>query len=101
MQAFTTWRTAGGDGHVIEQLRGIVRADFLLGGGQVYFNEMNTVPGSLAWYLFCKNLADFRTVLQAVLEEGERDFAARSSKRLLKNSGVLSAFPSAGRKTRR
>lgn len=83
------------------QLRGIVRADFLLGGGQVYFNEMNTVPGSLAWYLFCKNLADFRTVLQAVLEEGERDFAARSSKRLLKNSGVLSAFPSAGRKTRR
>ena len=29
-------------------LRGIVRADFLLSGGEVYFNEMNTVPGSMA-----------------------------------------------------
>ena len=79
------------------QLRGIVRADFLLGGGQVYFNEMNTVPGSLAWYLFCKDLAGFQSVLLSVLEEGERDFSARAGKRLLKNCGVLSALPAGGK----
>lgn len=31
---------------------GVARVDFLYGDGQVYVNEINTVPGSLAYYLF-------------------------------------------------
>lgn len=31
---------------------GIARVDFLYSGGELYVNEINTVPGSLALYLF-------------------------------------------------
>ena len=79
-------------------LRGVVRADFLMSGGEVYFNEMNTVPGSLAWYLFCDKLADFRGVLTALIEQGIRDFQAQEGKKLLSNCGVLNGFrPSSGK----
>lgn len=71
-------------------LRGVVRADFLLSGNEVYFNEMNTVPGSLAWYLFCKNLADFKHLLTVFIEQGICDSVARSEKKMLSNCGVLS-----------
>ncbi len=33
-------------------LRGIVRMDFIVENGEVFFNEINSVPGSLALYLF-------------------------------------------------
>ena len=33
-------------------IRGVARFDFLVRGEEVYFNEVNTVPGSLAFYLF-------------------------------------------------
>lgn len=72
-------------------LRGVVRADFLLSGGEVYFNEMNTVPGSLAWYLFCKRMADFTGVLTALIEQGICDGHDAANKKLLGNCGVLSS----------
>ena len=81
-------------------LRGIVRADFLLHGGEVYFNEMNTVPGSLSWYFFGRNLRSFPEVLSAVIEQGVKDARLRAGKRLLKNSGVLAALDGAGTKRR-
>ena len=82
-------------------LRGVVRADFLMAGGEVYFNEMNTVPGSLAWYLFCDKLADFRGVLTALIEQGIREFRAQEGKKLLRNCGVLNGFrPSSGKMRR-
>ena len=81
-------------------LRGIVRADFLLCKEEVYFNEMNTVPGSLGWYFFCEKLRQFPAVLSAVLEQGVADARLRAGKRLLKNSGVLSALDGAGTKRR-
>ncbi len=73
-------------------MRGIVRADFLMSGGEVYFNEMNTVPGSLAWYLFCDKLSDFRGVLTSLIEQGICDFRAAAQKKLLNNCGVLNGF---------
>ena len=79
-------------------LRGVVRADFLMSGGEVYFNEMNTVPGSLAWYLFDDKLANFRGLLTALIEQGIRDFHAQEGKKLLSNCGVLNGFrPSSGK----
>lgn len=32
--------------------KGVARVDFLVRDGQIYVNEINTVPGSLAYYLF-------------------------------------------------
>lgn len=52
--------------------RGVVRADFLLVGDEVYFNELNTVPGSLSCYLFADSLTASKDFLVCLLEEGER-----------------------------
>ncbi len=71
-------------------LRGIVRADFLICGDEIYFNEMNTVPGALAWYLFSEKLEQFQEVLTALIEQGICDRRARAEKKLLSNCGVLS-----------
>lgn len=38
------------------QLSGVVRIDCLVQGGKVLINEINTIPGSLAHYLFAKNI---------------------------------------------
>lgn len=48
---------------------GIVRADFLLSGNRVYFNEMNTVPGSLAYYLFTTRISDARKLFIRLIED--------------------------------
>ena len=54
-------------------MRGVVRADFLLSeSGDVYFNELNTVPGTLATYLFGESLVKARALLTALVEEGMR-----------------------------
>ena len=49
--------------------RGVVRADFLIVDGKVYFNELNTVPGSLSCYLFGESLTDARDFLSSLIEE--------------------------------
>ena len=79
-------------------VRGVVRADYLLCEGEVYFNEMNTVPGSLAWYLFCDKLADFSQVLSALIEQGICEYRETAGKTLLKNSGVLGGFSGGGKR---
>ena len=74
-------------------LRGIVRADFLISGGEVYFNEMNTVPGSLAYYLFSDKLADFKEVLTDVIEQGISDFNVKKSQKVAVKCGVINKLP--------
>ncbi len=48
---------------------GVVRADFLVQDDNVYFNELNTVPGSLACYLFGESLSENRDFLVSLIEE--------------------------------
>ena len=51
------------------EFRGVVRGDFFLAqDGKVYFNELNTVPGSLAFYLFGDTLTDARDFLVSLVE---------------------------------
>ena len=69
-------------------MRGIVRFDFLVSGGKVYLCEVNTVPGSLSYYLLSKGFKDFYRVLDGVLKQAATDFAQKQSKKLLK-TGIL------------
>ncbi len=50
-------------------LNGVVRMDYLLHEGKVYLCEVNTVPGSLAYYLFCERIVDARNFFSDLLEE--------------------------------
>lgn len=49
--------------------KGVVRADFLIAHGKAYFNELNTVPGSLSCYLFGESLSESRKFLCSLVEE--------------------------------
>lgn len=48
---------------------GMVRADFILSEGKIYFNEMNTVPGSLAYYLFSPKICDAEKLFSSLIED--------------------------------
>lgn len=54
------------------EFSGIVRFDFLLADNKVYLNEINAVPGSLAYYLFCDKLSDFSKLLTELVADAEK-----------------------------
>ena len=62
--------------HIYESrgFRGVIRADYLVADGVVYLNELNTVPGSMAYYLFCKSMKEFSSMLTSIIIQGEKEF---------------------------
>ncbi len=77
------------------RITGVVRADFIVSGEQVYFNELNTVPGSLACHLFSKTLSESRDFLLSLLQSAQNE--APMSKDVL-SSGILKGNFFSGRK---
>jgi D-alanine-D-alanine ligase len=49
--------------------RGVTRIDFLSDGESLFVNEINTVPGSLARYLWVEPTLSFAELLTAMIEE--------------------------------
>ncbi len=74
---------------------GVIRGDFLLVGEELYFNELNTVPGSLAAYLFGESLHSARDLLVRLVEEG---MARRQTGKGIIRSGILSSKVFSGSK---
>jgi len=67
---------------------GVVRADFLIKGDTIYLNEMNTVPGFMAYHLFQKIGLPYTTLIDMVLAESlDKNTKKRST-------GPLKAFKS-------
>ncbi len=57
---------------------GIIRIDYLLSGGDIFLNEINSVPGSLSYYLFCEKISDFTQLLNEQLGESFKKFNAQN-----------------------
>ncbi len=76
-------------------LKGVVRMDFLVSEGKVYLCEVNTVPGSLAYYLFCDRISDARAFFSDLIEEGIRDHAKKEKKIL--STGILKTSVNRGK----
>lgn len=72
---------------------GIVRFDFILSGDRIYLSEVNTVPGSLSYYLLSDGLKDFYPVLRAAVEQALVDWEKVQSKCVL-STGILKNMPS-------
>jgi len=53
----------------LASVRGVARIDFLEGEAGCYVNEVNTIPGSLARYLFIDPLVPFGQLLSDLCEE--------------------------------
>jgi D-alanine-D-alanine ligase len=53
----------------LTDVRGVARIDFLSDGDALYVNEVNTIPGSLARYLWVDPPLPFLALLDALLTE--------------------------------
>lgn len=68
---------------------GIIRIDFLVSEGVVYVNEINSVPGSLAYYLFASTLKEYSSMLTDLISSAEKEFATQSTLKRKFSSSIL------------
>ena len=68
-------------------LQGVVRMDFLVSGNKAYLCEVNTVPGSLAYYLFCERIVDAKNFFSDLLEDAIKRKSSREKKVI--STGIL------------
>ena len=68
------------------EAKGVIRVDYLISQqGELYINEINTIPGSLALYLFSQKGGAHR-VLSEIIEEGRREYE-RQNERITESDG--------------
>lgn len=48
--------------------RGIIRIDFFLVDGKIFVNEINSIPGSMAYYLFCSSTTEYGKLLDSLIK---------------------------------
>lgn len=53
---------------------GVIRLDFLFDNGEIYLNEINSIPGSMAGYLFEGKGITFTEILEILISEAENRF---------------------------
>ena len=79
-------------------MTGVIRIDYFVKDGKVWVNEVNTVPGSMAYYLYSNKTEDFLKMLdkliKTAIERKEKDGT------LIKEfkSGILNVTGSKGSK---
>ena len=73
---------------------GVIRIDYFLKDGKVYLNEVNSVPGSLAYYLFSDTTKGFTAMLNELIEVGRVGFAEDGTIKKSYDSGILHAVGS-------
>jgi D-alanine-D-alanine ligase len=60
-------------------VRGVPRIDFLWRGDDVWVNEINTIPGAMAWYFWQQAGVPFAQMLEAMIAEARSGPARRFS----------------------
>lgn len=79
--------------------KGVIRVDFFVKDDQVIVNEINTVPGSLAYYLFCENTAKFKDMLNEMIAYAETVFNRSQMIKKSYDTKILSTLRPKGSKT--
>lgn len=77
---------------------GVIRIDYFISDGEIYLNEINSVPGSLAYYLFHDTLKGFTKMLSELIETCLIRTAKIHSIEKVYHSGVLGMLTSKGGK---
>lgn len=77
---------------------GVCRIDFLIDekSKKVYINEINSIPGSLAYYLWEAKGVDFSTLLDDMINIGIKDYKKRESKTHSFETNILKGFAAHG-----
>lgn len=79
---------------------GVARVDLLIDdeSKKVYINEINSIPGSLAFYLWDPAGKDYTSLLDEMITIGIRDYKKRESKTHSFKSNILEGFAKNGLK---
>ena len=79
---------------------GVVRIDFLIDKKteKVYANEINSIPGSLSFYLWDKTDKEYPELLEEIINLGIRDYKNKNSKVHSFETNILSNFSKNGSK---
>ncbi len=75
----------------IFDLSGVVRIDYMVKDDEVYINEINTIPGSLAFYLW-KNKYDFFELLDKLIQIAISRFNRQNKHKYTFTSSVLADY---------
>lgn len=70
-------------------VQGIIRIDFMLVNDTVYLNEVNNIPGSLAFYLWEPKGVSYTELLNSLIEEAINIFFAKKQKTFSIDTNVL------------
>ena len=75
---------------------GVVRIDFLIDNknNKVYANEINSIPGSLSFYLWNKTDKEYPELLEEIITLGVREYKNKNSKVHSFDTNILSNFSS-------
>ncbi|SRR5579875_218739 len=82
---------------VLAGVRGVARLDFLSDGQELFVNEINTIPGSLARYLWVDPPLEFARLLADMVEEAARRPAVQWTTAGADGSALRSAGTIAGK----
>lgn len=77
---------------------GVIRIDYFIKDNKVFVNEINTVPGSLGYYLFSETLGGFTKMLNKMISVAQVKFAKEGSISKNYDSGILTGLSPKGAK---
>ncbi|MCD8049196.1 MAG: D-alanine--D-alanine ligase [Clostridia bacterium] len=79
---------------------GVARIDVMIdeADGQIYVNEINTIPGSLSFYLWEAAGVPFEKLMDKIIECGEKKFREREKLSFSYDTNLLSSFDAKGLK---
>ena len=77
---------------------GVCRIDFLIdtANNKVYANEINSIPGSLSFYLWDKTDKDYQELLDEIISIGIRDYKDKINKTRSFDTNILKNFSNSG-----
>ncbi len=74
------------------RLGGVVRIDFMQDKSGIYITEINSIPGSMSFYLWEARGEDFTHQISSSIEESIRMYRERVDKRLTYESDIVERF---------
>ena len=73
-------------------LSGVIRIDFMVCDGSVFVNEINTIPGSMAYYLWKEKNVEFFELIDKIIYIAKQKFDEINMHNYKFNSTVLSNY---------
>ncbi len=73
--------------------KGVVRVDLMLNtSGELYINEVNTIPGSLAFYLWAEEGVDYPALIEKMVEYAYKAHAQKTKNVFAYDSTILQSY---------